>query len=68
MRADQIAYSIRRSSRARRVRVTVDPDRGVEVVLPRRASDREAAAALAKGCPGLQHSGRVEVGETVDMS
>jgi predicted metal-dependent hydrolase len=44
--ADQIAYSIRRSPRARRVRVTVDVTHGVEVVLPRRAPEREAAAAV----------------------
>jgi YCII-related domain-containing protein len=32
------------------------------------ADDLDAAVAVAKGCPGLQHGGRVEVGETVDMS
>ena len=41
----EIAYRIRRSDRARRVRVTVDSG-GVEVVLPRRAPEREAAAAV----------------------
>jgi predicted metal-dependent hydrolase len=44
--ADPITYRIRRSERARRVRITVDPTRGVEVVLPRRAAEREAAAAV----------------------
>jgi predicted metal-dependent hydrolase len=44
--AAPIAYRIRRSDRARRVRVTVDPARGVEVVLPRRAPERDAAAAV----------------------
>ena len=44
-RADPIPYRIRRSERARRVRVTVDPALGVEVVLPRRAPERDAAAA-----------------------
>jgi len=43
---DAIPYSIRRSPRARRVSVTVDASTGVEVVLPRRARDREAAAAV----------------------
>jgi predicted metal-dependent hydrolase len=41
-----IAYSVRRSSRARRVRVTVDPQGGVEVVLPQRMPEREAARAV----------------------
>jgi predicted metal-dependent hydrolase len=41
-----IDYTIRRSERARRVRVTVDPARGVEVVLPKRAPEREAAVAI----------------------
>jgi predicted metal-dependent hydrolase len=44
----EIPYSVRRSKRARRVRVTVDPHDGVEVVLPQRAPSREAAAAVAQ--------------------
>ena len=48
------AYRIRRSERARRVRVTVDPARGVEVVLPRRASEREAAAAVRELRPWIE--------------
>jgi hypothetical protein len=47
-------YSIRRSDRARRVRVTVDAARGVEVVLPRRAGTREAAAAIAELRPWIE--------------
>jgi hypothetical protein len=43
-----IPYAVRRSARARRVRVTVDPHDGVEVVLPARAPAREAAAAVAQ--------------------
>jgi predicted metal-dependent hydrolase len=40
-------YTVRRSDRARRVRVRVDPrDGAVEVVLPRRAPAREAARAV----------------------
>ncbi len=31
------------------------------------ADDLEGAVALAKGCPGLQHDGGVEVGETIPM-
>jgi predicted metal-dependent hydrolase len=50
----EIAYRIRRSSRARRVRVTVDSARGVEVVLPRRAGEREAAAAVVELRPWIE--------------
>jgi predicted metal-dependent hydrolase len=42
----EIAYSIRRSARARRVRVSVDPHAGVEVVLPTRTPEREAERAV----------------------
>src|SRR3954453_8407463 len=44
----EIPYSVRRSARARRVRVTVDPHDGVEVVLPQRTPEREAAVAVAQ--------------------
>jgi predicted metal-dependent hydrolase len=54
-------YTIRRSERARRVRVTVDPARGVEVVLPRRAAAREAAAAVVELRPWIERRlGEVE--------
>jgi predicted metal-dependent hydrolase len=51
---EQIPYNVRRSERARRVRVTVDPARGVEVVLPRRAAEREAAAAISELRPWIE--------------
>ena len=51
---EAIPYKIRRSERARRVRVTVDPARGVEVVLPRRAPEREAAAAISELRPWIE--------------
>jgi predicted metal-dependent hydrolase len=51
---EEISYNVRRSERARRVRVTVDPARGVEVVLPRRAPEREAAAAVSELRPWIQ--------------
>jgi predicted metal-dependent hydrolase len=54
----QIAYHVRRSDRARRVRVTVDAARGIEVVLPRRAPEREAAAAVRELAPWIER--RVE--------
>ncbi len=50
----EISYTIRRSERARRVRVTVDSTRGVEVVLPRRAPEREAAAAIRELRPWIE--------------
>ena len=49
-----IEYSVRRSSRARRVRVSVEAERGVEVVLPRRAPEREAAAAIRELRPWIE--------------
>jgi predicted metal-dependent hydrolase len=49
----QIDYTVRRSERARRIRVTVDAARGVEVVLPRRAPEREAAAAVRELTPWI---------------
>jgi predicted metal-dependent hydrolase len=50
----EIEYTVRRSPRARRVRVTVDATRGVEVVLPRRAAEREAAAAVRELGPWIR--------------
>ncbi len=49
----EIAYRVRRSDRARRVRVTVDTI-GVEVILPRRAPEREAAAAIRELEPWIR--------------
>jgi len=49
-----IDYRVRRSDRARRVRVRVDPAHGVEVVLPRRAPEREAAAAIRELRPWIE--------------
>ena len=51
---DVIDYTIRRSDRARRVRVTVHPEGEVEVTLPRRAREREAAAAVAELRPWIE--------------
>jgi predicted metal-dependent hydrolase len=47
--APAFEYTVRRSDRARRVRVRVDSrDGAVEVVLPRRAAAREAASAVVE--------------------
>ncbi len=51
---EDISYRVRRSERARRVRVTVEPGRGVEVVLPRRAPERAAAAAIRELRPWIE--------------
>ena len=47
-------YTIRRSPRAKRTRVTVHPDRTVEVVLPKRAADREAHEAVRELQPWIE--------------
>jgi predicted metal-dependent hydrolase len=50
----EISYTVRRSPRARRVRVNVDAHAGVEVVLPARAPEREAAAAIRELRPWIE--------------
>jgi predicted metal-dependent hydrolase len=52
--AEQLAYTVRRSDRARRVRVVVEPTGAIEVVLPRRAAQREAAAAVTELRPWIE--------------
>ena len=47
-------YTVRRSARARRVRVSVDPHAGVQVTLPQRAAEREAALAVAELRPWIE--------------
>jgi predicted metal-dependent hydrolase len=54
VQAEDIHYSVRHSTRARRVRVTVDAAQGVEVVLPRRASGGDAAAAIRELRPWIE--------------
>jgi hypothetical protein len=49
-----IPYTVRRSSRARRVRVNVHAHAGVEVVLPARAPERAAAAAVRELRPWIE--------------
>jgi hypothetical protein len=50
---EDLAYTIRRSPRARRIRVKVDPHDGIEVVIPQRATKREARAAVAELRPWI---------------
>ncbi len=49
-----LPYSVRRSDRARRVRVSVDARGDVEVVLPRRSPERAAAAAVVELRPWIE--------------
>ena len=51
-------YRIRRSDRARRVRVSVDGSGQVEVVLPRRAPERHAAEAVRELAPWIDRRRR----------
>jgi predicted metal-dependent hydrolase len=53
-----IPYEIRRSPRARRVRVTVDGAGTVEVVLPARAAERRAAEAVRELRPWIERRRR----------
>jgi predicted metal-dependent hydrolase len=53
-KAPPIPYTIRRSARARRVRVNVHAHTGVEVVLPQRAPERAAAAAVSELRPWIE--------------
>jgi predicted metal-dependent hydrolase len=50
----QIPYTVRRSARATRVRVNVHAHTGVEVVLPARAPERAAAAAVRELRPWIE--------------
>ena len=52
--AQEISYTVRRSARARQVRVNVHADAGVEVVLPERAPERAAAAAVSELRPWIE--------------
>jgi predicted metal-dependent hydrolase len=50
----ELEYTVRRSPRASRVRVRVDVERGVEVLLPLRTPERAAAAAVAELRPWIE--------------
>lgn len=47
-------YTVRRSERSRRVRVSVSAEKGVEVVLPKRAPAREAQRAVVELRPWIE--------------
>jgi predicted metal-dependent hydrolase len=50
----EISYAVRRTRRSRRLRVRVDPERGVEVLLPAGMALRAAAAAVAELAPWIE--------------
>jgi predicted metal-dependent hydrolase len=50
----EIQFTVRRSARARRVRVNVHAHEGVEVVLPARAPERAAGAAVSELRPWIE--------------
>jgi predicted metal-dependent hydrolase len=54
MASQEIPYTVRRSARARRVRVNVHAHSGVEVVLPARTPERAAAAAVSELRPWIE--------------
>ena len=54
MPTDDLTYTIRRSPRARRIRVRVDAHAGVEVVLPQRATKRDARRAVQELRPWIE--------------
>ncbi len=54
VQASDIEYTVRRSGRARRVRVNVRAHTCVEVVLPAHAPDRAAAAAVRELAPWIE--------------
>lgn len=60
---DDLHYRVRRSDRARRVRVLVDPHAGVEVVLPRGRPASAAAAAVEELRPWIER--RLAAGQAV---
>jgi predicted metal-dependent hydrolase len=51
-------YTLRRSPRARRVRVSVDGDGAVSVTLPKRAAKRDADAAVRELAPWIERRRR----------
>jgi predicted metal-dependent hydrolase len=58
MTAMAAEYSVRRSTRARTVRVSVESDGTVQVTLPRRAPDRAAAEAVRELSPWIERRRR----------
>jgi predicted metal-dependent hydrolase len=62
-----VPYRIRRSDRARRVRVTVDGRGEVEVVLPRRSPERHAEDAVRELRPWIERRLRAVARATLEV-
>jgi predicted metal-dependent hydrolase len=61
-------YRIRRSPRARRVRVSVDADGSVTVTLPRRAPERAAREAVRELEPWIARRRRLRASATAEIA
>lgn len=63
-----VPYRIRRSDRARRVRVSVDHDGMVEVVLPRRSPERHADEAVKQLAPWIERRKRAVAAAAAELA
>lgn len=63
-----VPYRIRRSDRARRVRVSVDNDGQVEVVLPRRSPERHADEAVKQLAPWIERRKRAVARANLELA
>jgi predicted metal-dependent hydrolase len=63
-----VPYRIRRSDRARRIRVSVDGDGQVEVVLPRRSPERHAEDAVRKLAPWIERRKRAVARAAIEVA
>jgi predicted metal-dependent hydrolase len=61
-------YEVRRSPRARRVRVSVDPDGGVVVTLPHRAPAQAAHEAVVELAPWIARRRRALAGAAAELA
>src|SRR3954465_14692063 len=65
--AVSVPYRIRRSDRAKRIRVSVDNDGQVVVVLPRRSPERHAEEAVKQLGPWIEQRRRAVARAVSDM-
>ncbi len=65
---DPPPYTIRRAPRAKRVRVSVEADGSVVVLLPPRATERDAAAAVRELRPWIERRVREAAARTARMA
>jgi predicted metal-dependent hydrolase len=65
---EPIPYEVRRAPRAKRVRVAVEPDGTVAVLLPPRGTERDAAAAVRELRPWIERRVREAAARTDRMA